>query len=277
MLRLAFMKSVRKALTIAGSDSGAGAGIQADLKTFAAIGVYGTSVITAITAQNTVGVTKIVELSADIVAAQIDAVVEDIGAQALKTGMLANSAIIKTVAGKIREHGLRNFVVDPVMVAKSGDLLLREDAIEALCSRLIPLAAIVTPNLPETEKLTGMKLRGAKDVKAAAQKIIAMGAKGVVIKGGHRRGPAIDLFFDGKKFRELRASRIRTRHTHGTGCTFSAAIAAYLAQGEDIENAVVLAKKFITQAIRRGFSVGAGHSPVHHFHAWWGRKKRLLG
>jgi hydroxymethylpyrimidine/phosphomethylpyrimidine kinase len=267
------MKLVRKALTIAGSDSGAGAGIQADLKTFAAIGVYGTSVVTAITAQNTVGVTKIVELSADIVAAQIDAVIEDIGAHALKTGMLANSVIIETVAGKIREHALKNFVVDPVMVAKSGDLLLRADAIDTLRSSLIPLAAVVTPNLPETEQLTGMKLSRPKDLEAAAQKIIHMGAKSVVIKGGHRRGPAIDLFFDGKKFRELRSPRIRTRHTHGTGCTFSAAIAAYLAKGEDIENAVVLAKKFITQAIRRGFAVGAGHSPVHHFHAWWDKKK----
>ena len=135
------------------------------------------------------------------------------------------------------------------------------------------LAAVVTPNLPEAEQLTGMKLRGARGVEAGAQKIIDMGAKSVVIKGGHRRGPAIDLFFDGKKFRELRSPRVRTRHTHGTGCTFSAAIAAYLAKGEDIENAVVLAKTFITQAIRQGFAVGAGHSPVHHFHAWWDKKK----
>jgi hydroxymethylpyrimidine/phosphomethylpyrimidine kinase len=267
------MKLVRKALTIAGSDSGAGAGIQADLKTFAAIGVYGTSVITAITAQNTVGVMKIVELSAEIVAAQIDAIIEDIGAHALKTGMLSNSVIIETVAGKIREHALKNFVMDPVMVAKSGDLLLRADAIDSLRSRLMTLSAIVTPNLPEAEELTGMKLRRAKDLEMAAQKIVDMGAKSVVIKGGHRRGPAIDLFFDGKKFRELRSPRIRTRHTHGTGCTFSAAIVAYLAKGEDIENAVVLAKKFITQAIRQGFAVGSGHSPVHHFHAWWDKKK----
>jgi hydroxymethylpyrimidine/phosphomethylpyrimidine kinase len=263
------MKSVPKALTIAGSDSGAGAGIQADLKTFAAIGVYGTSVITAITAQNTVGVTKIVELSPDIIAAQIDAVIEDIGAQALKTGMLGNSAIIETVAGKIREHNLKQLVVDPVMVAKSGDLLLRKDAIDALRSRLIPLAAIVTPNIPEAEELTAMKLRGQKDLERAAQKIIDTGAKSVVIKGGHRRGPAVDLFFDGKKFRGLRSRRIRTRHTHGTGCTFSAAIAAYLAKGESLENAVILAKKFITEAIAQAYAIGAGHSPVHHFFAAW--------
>ena len=265
------MKSVRKTLTIAGSDSGAGAGIQADLKTFAALGVYGASVITAVTAQNTVGVTKIVELSADIVAAQIDAVIEDIGAHALKTGMLANSAIIETVAGKIREHGLRNLVVDPVMVAKSGDLLLRKDAIDALRSRLIPLATVVTPKIPEAENLTGMRITGTKQIRESARAILDMGAKSVVIKGGHRKGPAVDLFYDGKKLRELRAPRIRTRHTHGTGCTFSAAIAAYLAKGEDIEKAVVLAKRFITAAIRRGFAVGAGHSPVHHFYRFWSK------
>ena len=263
------MKSIPKALTIAGSDSGAGAGIQADLKTFAALGVYGTSVITAITAQNTVKVTQIFELSTDLVAAQIDAVMEDIGAHALKTGMLANAAIIEVTAAKIRHYDLKNLVVDPVMVAKSGDLLLRKDAIQALRSRLIPLAKVVTPNLPEAEELTEMKLTRAKEIEEAARRIIAMGAQNVVIKGGHRKGPAIDLFFDGKKSRALRSPRIRTRHTHGTGCTFSAAIAAYLAKGEKIEDAVVLAKKYITQAIRQGFAVGSGHSPVHHFHRFW--------
>jgi len=263
------MKSIPKVLTIAGSDSGGGAGIQADLKTFGALGVYGTSVITAITAQNTVKVTKIFELSPELVAAQIDAVMQDIGAQALKTGMLANAAIIEVTAAKIRHYDLKNLVVDPVMVAKSGDLLLRKDAIEALRSRLIPLAKVATPNLPEAEELTGMKLTGAKEIEEAARRIVAMGAKNVVIKGGHRRGPAIDLFFDGRKIRQLRAPRMRTRHTHGTGCTFSAAIAAYLAKGEEIEEAVVLAKRYITRAIRQGFAVGSGHSPVHHFHALW--------
>ena len=263
------MKKVYKALTIAGSDSGAGAGIQADLKTFAAFGVYGTSVITAITAQNTVGVTKILELPADLVAAQLDAVVEDIGAQALKTGMLANSAIIEIVAEKIREHRLRNLVVDPVMVAKGGDLLLRPEAIEALRSRLIPLAVIVTPNLPEAEQLTGIPGSRLQDIKESARRIIAMGARSVVIKGGHRKGPATDIFYDGKKFRELSAPRVRTPNTHGTGCTFSAAIAAGLAKGEKLENAVVQAKRYITQAIRKGFPIGSGHSPVHHFYRFW--------
>ena len=264
-------KPIYKALTIAGSDSGAGAGIQADLKTFAAFGIYGTSVITAITAQNTVGVTKILELPADLVAAQLDAVVEDIGAQALKTGMLANSAIIEIVAEKIREHRLHNLVVDPVMVAKGGDLLLRPEAIEALRSRLIPLAVIVTPNLPEAEQLTGIPGSRLQDIKESARRIIAMGARSVVIKGGHRKGPATDIFYDGKKFRELSAPRVRTPNTHGTGCTFSAAIAAGLAKGEKLENAVVQAKRYITQAIRKGFAIGSGHSPVHHFYRFWGR------
>jgi hydroxymethylpyrimidine/phosphomethylpyrimidine kinase len=260
---------IYKALTIAGSDSGAGAGIQADLKTFAALGVYGTSVITAITAQNTVKVTKVFELNPDLVAAQIDAVIEDIGAQALKTGMLANAAIIEAVAAKIQQYGLKKVVVDPVMVAKSGDLLLRRDAIEALRSRLIPLAQVVTPNLPEAEELTGMKLTREKEFEEAARRISAMGAKNVIIKGGHRRGPAIDLFFDGNKMHLLRSPRMRTRHTHGTGCTFSAAIAAYLAKGEPVETAVSRAKRYITAAIRRGFAIGSGHSPVHHFHRFW--------
>lgn len=263
------MKKVYRALTIAGSDSGAGAGIQADLKTFAALGVYGTSVITAITAQNTVGVTQILELTPDLIAAQIDAVIEDIGTHALKTGMLANSAIIEVVAAKIQEHRLRNLVVDPVMVAKSGDLLLREEAIEVLRSKLLPLAAIVTPNLPEAEQLTGIRGSRLQDIKESARRIIVMGARSVVIKGGHRKGPATDLFYDGKKFREITAPRVRTPHTHGTGCTFSAAIAAHLAKGEKLERAVVQAKKYITQAIRKGFAIGSGHSPVHHFYRFW--------
>jgi hydroxymethylpyrimidine/phosphomethylpyrimidine kinase len=262
-----------KALTIAGSDSGAGAGIQADLKTFAAHGVYGTSVITAITAQNTKGVTQILELSPELIAAQIDAVISDIGADALKTGMLANSKIIEIVAEKIREHRLTNLVVDPVMVAKSGDLLLRPEAIDTLKSRLIPLATVVTPNLPEAEQLTGLQLTRSQAVKEAARRIVAMGARSVVIKGGHNKGPATDLFYDGKKFRELSAPRIRTANTHGTGCTFSAAIAANLAKGEKLESAVAHAKSYITQAIRKGFAVGAGHSPVNHFYRFWNEKK----
>ena len=263
------MKVIRKALTIAGSDSGAGAGIQADLKTFAALGVYGTSALTAITAQNTIGVTQVLALHPDLVAAEIDAVISDIGAHALKTGMLANTAIIQMVAKKIQQHRLKNLVVDPVMVATSGDLLIKKNAVTALRSILIPLAAVVTPNIPEAEELTGLKLRTPKDIEEAARRIVEMGAKTVVIKGGHRRGPAVDLFFDGKKFRSLHAARVRTKNTHGTGCTFSAAIAAYLAKGETPARAVSLAKQYITGAIRAGFVVGAGHSPVHHFYRFW--------
>jgi hydroxymethylpyrimidine/phosphomethylpyrimidine kinase len=263
------MQKIHKALTIAGSDSGAGAGIQADLKTFAALGVYGTSVITAITAQNTRGVTKIFELSPDLIAAQIDAVMQDIGADAVKTGMLANSAIIEIVAVKVREYRLTNLVVDPVMIAKSGDLLLRADAIEALKSRLIPLAAVVTPNIPEAEQLTGVHGTRQIDLKEAARGIVGMGAKSVVIKGGHRKGPATDLFYDGKKFRAFTAVRVPTRNTHGTGCTFSAAIAANLAKGEKLEQAVAHAKVYMTRAIRKSFAIGSGHSPVHHFYRFW--------
>lgn len=263
------MKPIRKALTIAGSDSGAGAGIQADLKTFAALGVYGTSAITAITAQNTVSVTAVLALTPRLVAAQIDAVIGDIGSHALKTGMLANAAIIDIVSQKIREHRLKNIVVDPVMVATSGDLLIKKNAVATLRKRLLPLATIVTPNIPEAEELTGMKLRSANDIEKTAQMIVEMGASCVVIKGGHRSGPAADLFYDGKRFTVLKAPRIRTKNTHGTGCTFSAAIAAYLARGEKLDHAVALAKQFITLALRRSFAIGAGHSPVHHFHRSW--------
>ncbi|MGH7832249.1 MAG: bifunctional hydroxymethylpyrimidine kinase/phosphomethylpyrimidine kinase [Candidatus Binatia bacterium] len=262
-------KKIAKALTIAGSDSGAGAGIQADLKTFAALGVYGVSVITAVTAQNTVGVKKIAELSPSIIEAQIDAVIQDIGCDAVKTGMIANAAIVEIVAAKIRQYNLPNLVVDPVMVAKSGDLLLRKSAIAALRSRLLPLATIVTPNIPEAEELTGLTLRSENAIKEAAQRICDLGAKSVVIKGGHRRGPAIDLLYNGKKFKEFTSPRIKTRHTHGTGCTFSAAIAAHLAQGFELERAVALSKRYITEAIKTAFAIGSGHSPVHHFNRFW--------
>lgn len=261
--------TVRKVLTIAGSDSGAGAGIQADLKTFAALGVYGTSAITAITAQNTVGVTQVLALGPKWVGAQIDAVVSDIGAHALKTGMLANAAIIQTVVNKIREHRLKNIVVDPVMVATSGDLLIQRNAVAALRANLMPLATVLTPNIPEAEELTGMKLLTTAAIEAAAKKIIDLGAQSVVIKGGHRSGPAVDIFYDGKHITALSAARIRTKNTHGTGCTLSAAIAAYLAQGESVEAAVTLAKKYLTEALRHSFTVGHGHSPVHHFYRYW--------
>ncbi len=267
------MKKIYKALTIAGSDSGAGAGIQADLKTFAAFGVYGTCVITAVTAQNTVGINRIFELSPEMVAAQFDAVIQDIGTDAVKTGMLANSGIIEVVAEKIRQYRLQNIVVDPVLVATGGKLLLRKGAIESLRSHLIPLATVVAPNVPEAEELTGFRIREFREIKRAAEKILAMGAGSVIIKGGHRRGPATDIFYDGKKFTSFTAARIETRHTHGTGCAFSAAIAASLAKGKKLEEAVAAAKRYITQAIRGGFAIGSGHSPVHHFYRLWGKSR----
>jgi hydroxymethylpyrimidine/phosphomethylpyrimidine kinase len=262
-------------LTIAGSDSGGGAGIQADLKTFAALGVYGASAITAITAQNTQRVSDILELPPALVAAQIDAVVTDIGAAAVKTGMLANAAIIETVADRLREHGLENVVVDPVMVAKSGDRLLREDAVAAMRERLLPLAMVVTPNLPEAEVLLGRPMGSWDDVREGARAFVAMGAKAVVMKGGHTlpgadpNGPAIDLLYDGHDFHELAAQRVETTSTHGTGCTFASAIAVGLAKGQDLRGAVALAKAFVTKALQAAYPIGHGHGPVHHFYRYW--------
>ncbi|MDE2860389.1 MAG: bifunctional hydroxymethylpyrimidine kinase/phosphomethylpyrimidine kinase [Chloroflexota bacterium] len=258
-----------KAMTIAGSDSGGGAGIQADLKTFAALGVYGTSAVTAITAQNTLGVTAVQELPPDMVAAQIDTVMSDIGADAVKTGMLANSGIIRIVAEKVGEHAIDNLVVDPVMVAKGGDRLLQEEAVEALRGLLVPLAVVVTPNLPEASVLVGRSVESLEDARRAARDILDMGARSVVVKGGHLQGDAVDVFYDGKQLRELSAPRVDTTSTHGTGCTFASAVAAGLAQGMDMEDAVVRAKEYVTAAIRSAFPVGGGHGPLHHFHATW--------
>jgi len=250
------------ALTIAGSDSGGGAGIQADLKTFAALGVHGTSAITAITAQNTVGVTDILELPTTLVRAQIAAVVEDIGVQATKTGMLSSAAIIDTVAQAIEDYALRDLVVDPVMVAKGGAKLLRDDAVQALRERLIPLAAVVTPNLPEAEVLLERQIQTLDDRRRAARDLVAMGARAAVVKGGHA-DDVTDVFFDGEQLVELPAQRIDTANTHGSGCVFSAAIAAGLAGGADPLAAVRLAKAFITEAIAGSLELGRGHGPVN--------------
>ncbi len=255
------------ALTIAGSDSGAGAGIQADLKTFAALGVYGTSAVTAITAQNTVGVRAVEEAPPALVAAQIDAVLEDIGADAAKTGMLASVAIIATTAGRIRAHALTRLVVDPVMVAKSGDRLLREDAVCALRTELLPLALVVTPNLPEAETLSGVSIGSRASLEDAARRIAALGARYVLIKGGHAPGDPVDLLFDGRAFHEYRGARIDTTSTHGTGCTLSAAITAYLARGLPVEDAVGRAKEYVVAAMRAASPIGRGHGPLHHLFA----------
>ncbi len=261
---------VRKALTIAGSDSGGGAGIQADLKTFAALGVYGSSVITAITAQNTVGVTAVHEIPTELIAAQLDAVLSDIGTDAAKTGMLSSAPIIATVAAAVKRHNVQQLVVDPVMVAKSGDRLLREDAVSALRTDLLPLALVVTPNIPEAEVLAGMTITTDHERGEAARRIAAYGPRYVVVKGGHATGEPVDLLFDGRALIAIAAGpRIETTNTHGTGCTFAAAITAGLAQGLAVEAAVREAKAYLNAALQASYSIGAGHSPVHHFHRWW--------
>jgi len=257
--------TIPRAMTIAGSDSGGGAGIQADLKTFAAMGVFGTSAITAVTAQNTRAVTAVVELDPQFVAAQIDAVVSDIGIDAAKTGMLSNAPIIEVVAAKVREHRIDRLVVDPVMIAKSGAALLRPEAVEALRKVLLPLALVTTPNLPEASALSGRPVRTIAEMEEAARAIQGLGPQHVVIKGGHIEGSddAVDLFFDGRSIRPLSAPRVATKNTHGTGCVFSAAIAAGLAQGLEVFRAVEQAKRVVTAAIEGGLSLGAGHGPAN--------------
>ncbi|HKV87594.1 MAG TPA: bifunctional hydroxymethylpyrimidine kinase/phosphomethylpyrimidine kinase [Candidatus Dormibacteraeota bacterium] len=251
------------ALTIAGSDSGGGAGIQADLKTFAALGVHGTSAITAITAQNTVRVTDVLELPPALVRAQIAAVVEDIGVAAAKTGMLSSSSIIQAVADAVRAFGIEKLVVDPVMVAKGGASLLRDDAVDALRRSLLPLATVITPNLPEAEVLVGRPIRSLDERREAARDLVAMGARIAVVKGGHAPGDVTDVYFDGTEVVELPGRRIETRNTHGSGCVFSAAITAGLATGLDPLDAVKAAKAFITDAIEAALELGHGHGPVN--------------
>ena len=261
----------RTALTIAGSDSGAGAGIQADLKTFAAHGVYGTSVITAVTAQNTLGVTAFAALSSDIVTAQIEAVAADIPPHAVKTGMLANAAIVEAVAAAIQELDLPLLVVDPVMIAKSGARLLDEEALAAMKIELLRHAFVVTPNIPEAEALSGIRILSPADAREAARRIQGMGPSAVVIKGGHGTGELlVDLLLDGDTFTELTTARIHTRNTHGTGCTFASAIAAGLALGQALDQATAAAQAYVAGAIRHGLPIGQGHGPLNHF--WQGKK-----
>ena len=256
-------------MTIAGSDSSAGAGIQADLKTFAAFGVYGTSVITAITAQNTQGVRLVEALSPEMVAAQIDAVVSDIGADVVKTGMLGNAAIVDVVASKLREYGLTQLVLDPVLSASDGSDLMADGGMPALREKLLPLALVITPNVDEAGALVGRRLAGWEDIRQAAREIVDIGARNVVIKGGDGTGPAIDLFYDGAQYHEFGAARVDTTNTHGTGCTFAAAIAAALAKGSAPKQAVAMAKAYVTKAMQMSYPLGRGHGPVHHFFRYW--------
>jgi hydroxymethylpyrimidine/phosphomethylpyrimidine kinase len=258
--------NVARALSIAGSDSGGGAGIQADLKTWMALDVYGMTAITAVTAQNTLGVHGIYDLPLAGIGAQIDAVVSDIGVDAVKTGMLSQVAVIELVAERITFHKLSNLVVDPVMVAKGGASLLQTEAQGALRELLIPLAAVVTPNLPEAEVLTGLAIRDADEMKKAARYIVdSLGARSVVVKGGHLPGEPLDIFYDGAQWLEWTSARYETRHTHGTGCTFSAAITACLAKGMALGEAVAVAKSYITCAISDELGLGGGHGPTNHW------------
>ena len=254
------------ALTIAGSDSGGGAGIQADLKTFAAHRVFGTSAITAVTAQNTLGVTMWRAVATDLVTAQIEAVAGDIGTDAVKVGMLASAAIVEAVAAAISELDLPHVVVDPVMVAKGGDRLLEEDAVGAIRTELLPRAHVVTPNIPEAEVLTGLTIRSLDDMRTAGERILALGPRVVLVKGGHMDGPeSVDIACTAHGTFELRGPRIATRHTHGTGCTLSSAIAANLALGLDDRAALTRAREYLEGAIRHAPGIGQGHGPLGHF------------
>lgn len=260
-------RAIPIALTIAGSDSGGGAGIQADLKTFAAHGVYGACAITAITAQNTQRVSAVHVLPAEFVIAQIEAVAADFELGAVKTGMLATAAIVEAVAASVEALALPNLIVDPVMVAKSGDRLLQEDAIAALKSELFHRASVVTPNVAEAEALTGSAIGTLADAREAARAIRRFGAEAVVIKGGHLEGTqAIDVYFDGRDLTELAAPRVDTRNTHGTGCTFASAIAAQLALGQPRLEAVRRAKAYVTECLRHSLPIGHGHGPLGHFY-----------
>ena len=259
---------MKTALTIATSDSGGGAGIQADIKAMQANGVFAASVLVAVTAQNTREVTGVFAFPTDIIEAQIDAVADDIAIDATKTGMLFSSEIIETVARKIEERGLKPLVVDPVMISKSGFTLLKDDAIDTLKARLLPLATLVTPNAHEAGRLTELEVHTLDDAREAARRIQAMGPEAVLVKGGHLEGEAeaVDVLYDGERFQVFTSERIDTPHTHGTGCTYASAIAANLAKGYALAEAVGRAKRYVTEAIRHGLPLGGGHGPTHHFY-----------
>lgn len=260
------MSSVSMALTIAGSDSGGGAGIQADLKTFQMLEVYGMSVITAITAQNTLGVHGVYDVPLEGIAQQLDAIMADLPPNAVKTGMLSKPEVIDLIADKVIHYKIEQLVVDPVMVAKGGASLLAQEAIEALRTKLLPLAAAVTPNLPEAEVLTGRSITSLEQMKDAAKYLVeVIGVRSAVVKGGHASGPPTDVFFDGTECHLLPGERLETRHTHGTGCTFSSVITSGLAKGMSLQESVRLAKQFITLAIREELGLGSGHGPTNHW------------
>ena len=267
-------RTYRRALTIAGSDSGGGAGIQADLKSFAALGCYGMSVITALTAQNTTGVSAIHPVPADFVGRQMEAIFSDIGTDAVKIGMLFSSPLIEAVAENLKRHAAANIVLDPVMIAQSGDRLLEDDAVQAIKTHLLPMADVVTPNLPEAAVLLEREIGGLDDMQSAARELARFGCRAVLLKGGHlERYRSTDVLYMAQENRltVLGGDVVNTRNNHGTGCTLSSAVAAYLAHGMDVETAVRRAKIYIGEAIRAGarYRLGAGHGPVHHFFNVW--------
>lgn len=258
---------MKKVLTIAGSDSSGGAGIQADLKTFSAHGVFGMSVITAVTAQNTQGVFAVQDMTPEIIASQLDAIFTDIDVDAVKIGMVSQIDTIKIIAEKLKQYKPKHIVLDPVMVSKSGYDLLSPDAKEALIQELIPLATVITPNLPEAEVITGRNISTIKEMEEAAIQIHSLGAKSVLVKGGHLDNEATDISYDGNEFTYFNGIRIHTINTHGTGCTLSSSIASNLANGFQLIDSISKAKEYITLAIQHSFSIGKGVGPVHHFYA----------
>lgn len=257
---------MKKLLTIAGSDCSGGAGIQADLKTFSAHGTFGMSVIVSVVAENTSEVIDVQDITPDMIAKQIDAVFQDIGTDAVKVGMLSKSDCMLAVAKKLKEYKPKNVVIDPVMLAKNGCPLMQPDSMDTLIREILPLADLLTPNIPEAETITGMPIHSPEDMERAAKQIYAMGAKNVLVKGGHAEGDALDILFDGENFYRFCEERIHTNNTHGTGCTYSSAIASNLALGYSMEEAVKRAKAYVTTAIRHSLQIGKGCGPTHHFY-----------
>ena len=260
---------IKTALTIAGSDCSGGAGVQADLKTMSALGVFGMSVIVSVVAENTSRVISIEDISPKVIADQIDAVFEDIPPDVVKVGMLSTPACMEAVASKLREYRPAHVVIDPVMYAKNGSPLMQESSIDTLIKTVIPAATLLTPNIPEAEKISGMKITTPEDMQEAAKKIYEMGAGAVLVKGGHYIGDARDILFDGREFHTYVEKRIDTKNTHGTGCTLSSAIASYLALGEPLPEAVGKAKAYVTGAIEHALPLGNGCGPTNHFFRWW--------
>ena len=257
---------MEKVLTIAGSDCSGGAGIQADLKTFAAHGVYGMSVIVSVVAENTSRVIDIQDVAPEMIEKQIDAVFEDIGVDAVKVGMLSQPCCMKAVARKLKEYKPQNVVIDPVMYAKNGCPLMNPSAIDILIHEILPLADVLTPNIPEAERISGIQINSAEDMEQGAKYIYDLGVKNVLVKGGHAVGDALDILYDGKQFYYFRAQHINTKNTHGTGCTYSSAIASNLSLGFDLQEAVRRAKEYVTTAIRHSLAIGKGCGPTHHFY-----------